>query len=246
MTARLALLGAAALTTAAGCAEDRVAEARRLKGAELKRMAAAQRLPSPIPRLYFRAFKQERQLEVWGASAEGRPMVLVRRYAIAGMSGGLGPKLKEGDRQVPEGFYHIDRFNPRSRFLLSLGINYPNDRDRRVADQERPGGDIFIHGDTASIGCLAMTDDLIREIYLLALDARKAGQGRIPVHIFPFRMDQPTWRQMERQHRNRPELLAFWKTLRPAFLGFEQSRIVPRTRVDRRTGAYVVTPAKQG
>jgi len=157
---------------------------------------------------------------------------LIEKYTVAGQSGALGPKLREGDGQVPEGFYKIDRFNPLSRFHLSLGLNYPNKRDKIVGDPERPGTDIFIHGNCVSIGCLAMTDPKIEEIYVLASEARKAGQAEIPVHIFPFRFDEP-WPPAT------PELTAFWKTLQPVYERFEKTRFVPGVVV-LRNGTYKI------
>jgi hypothetical protein len=105
------------------------------------------------------------------------------------MAGELGPKRKQGDNQTPEGFYAISYFNPRSDFHLSLHIDYPNRRDRAAgADGVKLGGDIFIHGGCLSEGCLAITDEGIRELYWLAVEARSVGQRRIPVHIFPARL----------------------------------------------------------
>jgi len=183
--------------------DEKLARARRESGASTRSRFAELGVTYPPARVLFRAFKSERELELW-IGDKGKKMVLFRTYAIAGSSGTLGPKRKEGDKQVPEGVYFIDRYNPASKFYLSLGLNYPNAHDKSVADPSRPGGDIFIHGDTRSIGCLAMTDEKIREIYPLALDARDGGQSKVPVHIFPFRMsrqslaaygtDYPQWK----------------------------------------------------
>lgn len=186
----------------------------------------------PPAEVYFRAFKREALSEVWIAEKAGAPMRLLRTYRIAGASGDLGPKRREGDRQVPEGFYWIDRFNAKSQFHLSLGINYPNASDRVRSDRQRPGGDIFIHGDTKSIGCLAMTDPIIEEIYGIALSARSR---RIHVHIFPGRMDDSGWNWLKRRS---PSLVPFWSELRPGFLRFEATKRPPVPRIDARTGAY--------
>lgn len=185
----------------------------------------------PPVRLYFRAFKKERKLEVWGSDDRVSPMKLLQTYPIVGMSGKLGPKRKEGDRQVPEGFYRVDRFNPNSKFHLSLGIDYPNASDRKRGDPKAPRGDIFIHGDTRSIGCLAMTNEKIDEIYLLALGAQEAGQSAIAVHIFPSRLDEAGWEALRKAYSSSPDLIEFWKGLRPAYELFEQTRFPPRTGV---------------
>lgn len=231
------LLIAATLMTLAcqAPAGDRVADARRLKLKDLRRDFGAAGLSYPPPSVYFRAFKRERILEVWVGSPSGR-MKNFRTYSIRAASGDLGPKLREGDYQVPEGFYSINRFNPRSNFLLSLGLDYPNRRDR-LRREPKPGGDIFIHGNEVSIGCLAMGDDAIREIYLMARDA---PQRSIPVHVFPCRMDNVGWQTL--QSEGSPELRRYWATLRPGYLQFERTRRVPKVAV--RDGEYAVLPPR--
>ena len=134
----------------------------------------------PPKTLFIRAFKQEKELEIWAGT---RKLRLIKTYPILAASGVLGPKLQRGDRQVPEGWYHINRFNPRSRFHLSLGLNYPNEADRLRSAGRDPGDDIFIHGSNKSIGCLAMGDPAIEEIYGLARDMK----SRIQVLILPSR-----------------------------------------------------------
>ena len=198
--------------------QQRVVEARRLKGAIIKARMERLGMPYPPNRVYLRAFKTEKVLEVWVAPATG-VYKLFGSYPIARMSGGLGPKKQEGDYQVPEGRYHIDRFNPYSAYHLSLGLNYPNATDRKRSAGLKPGGDIFIHGSNVSIGCLAMTDDLIREIYLVALDARRKP---VRVDIFPMRMEGAAF---GRAFREAPtEWKVLWRTLQPPYIGFEKTR----------------------
>jgi len=165
---------------------DRVADAYRAALPTVQFWCKQADIPYPPKRIFLRAFKLERTLEVWGSSSGRTPFKLLQALPIAAMSGTLGPKRMEGDGQVPEGVYFINRFNPLSQFLLSLGLNYPNASDVVQSDSARPGGDIFIHGDRKSIGCLAMTDPVIQRIYILCLEARNGGQARIPVHIFRF------------------------------------------------------------
>lgn len=150
---------------------------------------------------------------------------------------------------MPEGFYEIDRFNPKSLFHLSLGLNYPNASDLVLSDHDHPGSDIFIHGSNFSIGCAPLGDDAIEEVYLAALDARDHGQAHIPVHIFPDRMTGPEWEQFAHgEIALRPELAAFWAQLRPGFEFFEQHRVLPTVTVQK-DGRYVVegspSPAHQ-
>ena len=100
-------------------------------------------------------------------------------------SGSIGPKRSEGDNQVPEGFYYVNEFNPRSTYHLALGLNYPNTSDKVLSDVKRPGGDIYIHGNCVSVGCIAIQDAPIEEVYTLASIARTNGQDFVPVHIYP-------------------------------------------------------------
>jgi hypothetical protein len=127
----------------------------------------------PPAHFYLLGFKAERELQLY-VPAEGGPRH-VRTYPWTAASGELGPKLREGDRQVPEGLYGIESLNPNSRFHLSLRLDYPNaaDRARAVADgRSNLGGDIMIHGGAASVGCIAVGDEAIEELFVLAADAR--------------------------------------------------------------------------
>lgn len=129
----------------------------------------------------------------------------------------MGPKRRQGDGQVPEGFYYIDRFNPISNFYLSLGINYPNLSDKRKSSFHDPGGDIFIHGSCVTIGCLPITDDSIKELYLLAVYAKNNGQAKIPVYIFPFRMTDKQMLKYNAEYEGNKALLTFWDNLKPGY-----------------------------
>ena len=186
----------------------------------------------------MRAFKLARRLEIWGARSEKQPLHLIAVYPIAALSGDLGPKRVEGDLQVPEGFYSINRFNPHSMFHLSLGLNYPNSSDQKKGSSSRLGRDIFIHGNHVSAGCLAMTDPLIDVIYSLAMHARERGQKRIPVTIFPCRMTTANWNYLCATYAGRQDLLKFWSSLVPAYSSFERNHIWPRPHVDK-NGDYV-------
>ncbi|RYU74773.1 hypothetical protein EWM57_20250 [Hymenobacter persicinus] len=167
--------------------------------------------------VFIRAFKIGRRVEVWGRNHDSDgAFQLLRSYPIAACSGALGPKRQEGDGQVPEGFYLINRFNPNSLYHLSLGLDYPNAADRALG-LAKPGGDIFIHGSNVTIGCLPITDALIEELYVLLVEARSAGQQDIPVHIFPFELSDGQLAKY-RQHRH----YAFWQSLQPGYTYFEQ------------------------
>lgn len=160
---------------------------------------------SPI---FIRAFKEEKELDLFVLNATTGKYDLFRTYRIAGTSGGPGPKLAEGDGQVPEGFYYVSRksMHPASRYHLAFNIGYPNAYDLH---HKRTGSHIMVHGNEVSIGCLAMTDEKIEEIYTLADAALEKGQEFFRIHLFPFRM---TDERMTAAAGNPNE--AFWKNLK--------------------------------
>ena len=166
--------------------------------------------------IMLRLIKTHGELEVWARNEGGGAFELLHAYPLAATSGTFGPKRQAGDGQVPEGFYEIDRFNPKSNFHLSLGLNYPNAADRALGEPN-PGGDIFIHGGAVTIGCMPITDAGIEEVYLLAVMARAAGQAAIPVQIFPF----PLTEAELARHANSPHR-DFWRSLMPGYAYFER------------------------
>ena len=163
-------------------------DALKRKGDTLQKQFAAKGLKWPARYVYIRSFKYDSQLEVWVKNTQKEPFQLFKTYRVCAMAGTLGPKRMEGDYQVPEGFYYINEFNPRSTYHLSLGLNYPNPSDRILSDAFKPGGDIYIHGSCVTVGCIPVTDPQIEEIYILAAYAKDQGQDFIPVHrLFSFR-----------------------------------------------------------
>jgi murein L,D-transpeptidase YafK len=177
--------------------------------------------------IFIRIFKKEKLLELWGKSKTMQQFVLLRNFAICSSSGELGPKRREGDRQVPEGYYKIILFNPSSNFLLSLGIDYPNAADRILASKERPGGNIFIHGSCVTIGCIPITDEGIKELYVYAVEARNSGQSEIQVQIFPSRLAGESWNQLQRSYEGNEVLLYFWSNLKIGYDYFETNKQIP-------------------
>jgi murein L,D-transpeptidase YafK len=199
----------------------------------IKQMFQQKKISYPPRRIFIRAFKRERALELWASNAD--KFEFVKQYQFCASSGTLGPKRRQGDNQIPEGFYHINRFNPASNFYLSLGVSYPNQSDRALGGRGDLGGDIFIHGDCVTIGCIPITDDGIKELYLIAVEARSAGQSQIPVHIFPTRMDDAGMRYLERKDGS---LRDFWMNLKEGHDFFEKERRLPVVTVDAR-GRYL-------
>ncbi|HSZ25673.1 MAG TPA: L,D-transpeptidase family protein [Cytophagaceae bacterium] len=209
----------------------RVKEAYQEKEESLRALYIEKGLDFNKQSIFLRVFKREKTLELWVKSS-GTQYVLLKSYAICSASGDLGPKRKMGDYQVPEGFYHIDRFNPQSNFFLSLGLNYPNASDKVLSDKQNPGGDIFIHGNCVSIGCMAMTDSKIKEIYLVAVEAKNNGQINIPVHIFPFKMTDDNMHFFNRQYKEEQALFTFWQNLKQGYDYFEKNKKVPIVSVN--------------
>jgi murein L,D-transpeptidase YafK len=223
-------------------AQDRVAAARQNQARALSELFAAAGVEYPPAELYLRAFKHERELEVW-AGPRGKPLTKVKTYPFCAASGELGPKRREGDLQVPEGFYVIDLFNPQSAFHLSMRVSYPNESDR-ILGQRPLGGAIMVHGDCVSIGCIAIENGPIEELYVMALDARARMGRNVPIHIFPRRLDAEGLAMLEKLPHATESLVAFWRNLAPGWRLFEETRRPPRVSVDPQTGAYRVRPER--
>jgi murein L,D-transpeptidase YafK len=170
------------------------------------------------------AYKDSDELEIYARRKTESAFRKLVTYPICSRSGELGPKRKRGDLQVPEGFYHINMFNPGSNFYLSLGISYPNTSDRRKTTAADPGGEIFIHGACVTIGCLPMTDEIIKEIYVYALHARNNGQAKIPVYIFPFKMNDMNFSAYRDRYKTNPGLIDFWINLKTGYDKFIKDR----------------------
>lgn len=208
---------------------DKVKEVRARRAADVKALVEKAGLTYPVDEVYLRAFKKERQLELW-ASKRGEPMKLLKTYAFCAASGELGPKRKEGDLQVPEGLYEVPSFNPYSDYHLSMKVSYPNASDQLRSDAKRPGGLIYLHGNCASIGCIAIEDEPIEEVYLVTIDAKRRP---IRFDIFPAKLDDGA------QLGESPHL-EFWKELTPAYMAFERTKRPAQFRVSPKTGAYIV------
>lgn len=201
------------------------------KGKSVNELFSAKGIDLSTLTIFIRVFKKEGELEVWAENPEKNIFQLIKTYEICAASGVLGPKRKQGDGQVPEGFYEIDRFNPSSNFYLSLGLNYPNKSDKIVIGKGKPGGDIFIHGNCVTIGCVPLTDDKIKEVYLMAVEARSGGQLKIPVHVFPCRMNNAEMKSLETEYAENPELISFWKNIRKGYLLFDEKHALPSVSV---------------
>lgn len=176
--------------------------------------------------IFIRIFKEESLLEVWIRSqAEYKHLM---NYPICAYSGALGPKLKEGDRQAPEGFYTVKKsqLNPNSKFHLSFDLGYPNAYDRA---HERTGSFLMVHGNCVSVGCYAMTDAKIEEIYGLVEAALQNGQKSLQIHAYPFRMTEENMALFANS-----EWYDFWANLKEGYDYFEAEKWPPHIKVEHK------------
>jgi murein L,D-transpeptidase YafK len=184
--------------------------------------------------IYIRIFKEESELEIWKQRDDGR-YYHFKTYPICNWSGDLGPKVRFGDRQAPEGFYNVsrDQMNPDSKYHLAMNLGFPNAYDR---SQKRSGDFLMVHGGCKSAGCYAMTDGLIEEIYAIARESFIGGNDSIPVHAFPFRMSDENLARFSAH-----EAYPFWLTMKEGYEYFEVTRMLPTVAVCNRR--YVVNVA---
>ena len=197
----------------------------------LKESLSKQNLKYGSP-IFIRIFKNPGVLEVW-IEADNGEFKKFKSYDICKYSGELGPKLKEGDNQSPEGFYFVTptRLNPWSQYHLSFNLGFPNAYDRHHG---RTGSALMVHGDCVSIGCYAMTDPQINEIYALAAAALKSGQPFFRVHSFPFELDIDKLSALKDN-----KWYSFWLNLKTGYDHFNQFKRPPNVEVTN--GKYVFT-----
>ena len=241
MSANVIRMGFAAALVGAltGCAVQEIAPALRPLPKDTVMLLGRMGMTTEAP-IFVRIFKEESELEVWKARADGH-FYHFKTYPICNWSGELGPKVVQGDKQAPEGFYTVSKgmMNPNSGFHLAFNLGYPNIYDRA---HRRTGDFLMVHGKCRSAGCYAMTDALIEEIYGLAREAFAGGQESFQVHAFPFRMSAEN---LARHRGNR--WYPFWMTLKDGYDHFETTRKVPQIAVcERRYHVNVrpLTPAR--
>lgn len=223
--ALVVLLMSATSVQCAPPSSKRAEEARARVGPVLEKALAGKDLVFGAS-VFMRVFKESRELEVWVAHEDGK-FRLFKSYAIAAFSGSLGPKLAEGDGQAPEGFYHVPAkmMHPTSSYHLAFNLGYPNAYDRA---QGRTGSFLMVHGNRVSIGCYAMTDARIEEIYTLADAALRKGQKYFRVHCFPFRM---TTARLGKLTKKEAKWGTFWANLKEGYDYFESHEVPPDVTV---------------
>lgn len=218
----------------------RTSEAWKRKEDTLRKQFVEKGMAWPFRYMYLRSFKYDSQLEVWVKNAPNETFQLFKTYKVCALAGTMGPKRMQGDYQVPEGFYYINEFNPRSQYHLSLGLNYPNSSDRILGDSIAPGGDIYIHGSCVTTGCIPVNDSQIEELYILAANARAQGQDFIPVHIFPIQFkNQKSADYLAKHMKDFPEYAALAAELKHAYQYFDATKRLPVVMVAKK-GNYVI------
>jgi murein L,D-transpeptidase YafK len=200
---------------------ERVREAMNKYNDTLKKEFKAKNINWPPSDVYIRAFKSQNEMELWARNNAASEYKKIKTYNVCAISGSLGPKRQQGDKQVPEGYYFIDDFNPKSEYHLSMLLSYPNYSDESRGNGN-PGGDIYIHGGCLTVGCLPMNNNGIKEIYTACLQARLNGQEYIPVHIFPTRMNKNGINYLIKEYDGNLSKQQFWANLKKGYEYFEQ------------------------
>jgi len=217
---------------------SRVKTAYQEKESVVKKYFSDQKIKFDKFDLFLRAFKKEQVLEVWVKESGKVEFTLLHTYNFCSSSGTLGPKRREGDYQIPEGIYYVNHFNPVSNFYLSLGINYPNDSDKILSDKTNPGSAIYIHGNCVTIGCIPITDDKIKELYVIAVEAKGNGQEKIPVHIFPSQLDKGIVDKLIKEEKADATTSAFWKNLESVYSDFQSTKKLRSVKVNTKGEYY--------
>jgi murein L,D-transpeptidase YafK len=216
----------------------RVRQARNERGKYLDSLFAQLDIAYPPAEILITVLKEEKLLELWARHEDADTFTLVKKYSLTAFAGMLGPKRRQGDRQIPEGCYCVTGFNPVSNFHLSLKIDYPNESDLIRGDKNSPGGEIYIHGSSVTIGCIPIGDIGIEELYIVAVDVTNQGNSAIPVYIFPCRMDSIGMHKLRELAAGDTTRLHFWDNLEKGYKILTKTRRGLRFRVNS-DGDYV-------
>lgn len=181
-------------------------------------------------RIYLRAFKAEKVIELWAKNIRDSIFVPVKEFSICDISGFEGPKRRYRDLQVPEGFYHISELNPYSKYYLSMAINYPNASDSIRGVHGHLGNQIYIHGSCISSGCLAMTDDRIRELFVYCIEAYNSGQEEIGLTIYPARLTDDNYSGLITEYHKDKDKISLWGDLKRSYDLFNRTKVQPRVK----------------
>lgn len=218
----------------------RMYNALKTKEDTLRKQFKEHNLQWPPKQLYVRSFKYDSELEVWVRNDNKEEYKLFKTYKVCALSGNLGPKRIQGDYQVPEGFYYITDFNPKSEYHMSLGLNYPNASDLLLSDSSKPGSEIYIHGKCITVGCIPIMDKPMEELYILSSYAKHFGEDFIPVHIFPIRYNiSKSVQKLKVITEDDNEYKVFSNKLKEVFDFFEKNKRIPVISINKK-GEYVI------
>jgi murein L,D-transpeptidase YafK len=178
-------------------------------------------------RIYLRAFKSEKIIELWAKNSSAPSFEFIKKFPICEISGEIGPKRRSHDLQVPEGFYHITNLNPYSKYYLSMQINYPNASDSIRGAQGHLGNLIFIHGGCDSSGCIAITDDNIKELFVYYIEAYNSGQQEIDMTIFPTQLTDVEYARLKSAYSKNKDYTSLWADLKTSYDLFAKTKVPP-------------------
>jgi len=181
-------------------------------------------------RIYLRVFKTEKKIELWAKNCCDSVFLPIREFPICDLSGSVGPKRRYRDLQVPEGFYRISDLNPYSRYFLSMEINYPNASDSIRGVRGRLGNEIFIHGDCLSSGCIAITDDKIKELFVYCVEAYNSGQEEINLTIFPAKLTDTIYSGLLAKYSKDNDKISLWGDLKKSYDWFNLTKVPPSVK----------------
>jgi len=180
--------------------------------------------------IYLRAFKTEKKVEVWAKNTCDSVFTLVKEFPICEISGEIGPKRRSYDLQVPEGFYRINELNPYSKYYLSMRINYPNASDSIRGVRGHLGNLIYIHGNCESSGCIAITDEKIKELFVYCIEAYNCGQKDINITIFPTQLTDLNYARLAKGYSKNKDKISLWADLKKSYDLFNRKKVPPTVK----------------
>lgn len=208
----------------------RVREAYAAKEKAVSKTLITNSLSRDSLQIYLRAFKTEKIIELWAKNISDPHFKLIKEFPICEISGNIGPKRRSGDLQVPEGFYYISDLNPFSKYYLSMQINYPNASDSIRGVKGRLGNLIFIHGACESSGCISITDDKIKELYLYYIEACNSGQNKVELTIYPAKLEDKNFTKLTSAYSKDKDKTSLWNDLKKGYDYFELNKVPPAVK----------------
>ena len=181
-------------------------------------------------RIYLRAFKTEKKVEVWGKNIYDSTYTLIKEIPMCEISGDIGPKRRSYDLQVPEGFYYINELNPYSKYYLSMKINYPNPSDSVRGIKGHLGNLIYIHGGCESSGCISVNDEKIKELFVYCIEAYNAGQEKVEIAIYPAKLEDKTYNKLISGYSKNKDKVSLWGDLKKSYDIFNLKKVQPTVK----------------